>query len=180
SLINLLKIVDENYKHDFFINAPLLLTNSNKAIFYNGLASLLSESDISDMVFALDGIMHGEPQRYWLSNKELFDEAYNTGGIELFSMATVPFTELNTLDELSRIMGERGRNFQQLAELKKKLPIYSFENTDLVLFANALKDRLTKRTSPITSYQGLEFLFKWFNELKLSLSLPFIQNKILI
>src|SRR5690606_16185680 len=70
--------------------------------------------------------------------------------------------------------------FQQLAELKKKLPAYSFENTDLVLFANALKDKLTKRTTPITSYQGLEFLFKWFNELKLSFSLPFIQNKILI
>lgn len=180
SLINLLKIVDENYKHDFFINAPLFLNDSNKAIFYRGLASLLSEGDISAMVFALDGIMHGEPQRYWLSNKELFDQAYNTGGIELFSMVTVPFTELNTLDELSRIMGERAKNFQQLAELKKELPIYSFENTDLVLFANALKDRLTKRTAPITSYQGLEFLFKWFNELKLSLSLPFIQNKILI
>ena len=180
SLINLLKIVDEDYKHDFFINTPHLLTNGNKTIFYNGLANLLSEGEISDMVFALDGIMHGEPQRYWLSNKEVFDEAYNTGGIELFSMATVPFTELNTLDELSRIMGERGRNFQQLAELKKKLPIYSFENTDLVLFANALKDRLTKRTAPITSYQGLEFLFKWFNELKLSLSLPFIQNKMQI
>lgn len=180
SLINLLRILNEDYKHDFFINATFLLTNSNKAIFYKGLASLLSEGDISDMVFALDGIMHGEPQRYWLSNKELFDEAYNTGGIELFSMVTVPFTELNTLDELSRIMGERGRNFQQLAELKKQLPTYSFENTDLVLFANALKDRLAKRTAPITSYQGLEFLFKWFNELKISFSLPFIQNKILI
>ncbi|QHC84729.1 hypothetical protein AS589_07995 [Empedobacter brevis] len=180
SLLNLLKIVDENYKHDFFINAPLLLTNSNKAFFYRGLASLLSEGEISDMVFALDGIMHGEPQRYWLSNKELFDEAYNTGGIELFSMATVPFTELNTLDELSRIMGERGRGFQQLAELKMKLPIYSFESTDLVLFANALKDRLAKRTVPVTSYQGLEFLIKWFNELKLSFNLPFIQHKMLV
>lgn len=180
SLINLLKILNEDYKHEFFINAPLLLTNSNKTIFYKGLASLLSEGEISDMVFALDGIMHGEPQRYWLSNKEIFDEAYNTGGIELFTMATVPFTELNTLDELSGIIGERIHGFQQLAELKKKLPAYSFENTDLVLFANALKDKLTKRTTPITSYQGLEFLFKWFNELKLSFSLPFIQNKILI
>lgn len=180
SLINLLKIVNEDYKHDFFINAPLLLTASNKSFFYKGLASLLSEGEISDMVFTLDGIMHGEPQRYWLSNKEIFDEAYNAGGIELFSTVTVPFTELNTLDELSRIMGERGRNFQQLAELKRKLPIYSFENTDLILFANALKDRLKKRTAPVTSYQGLEFLLKWFNELKLPFSLPFVQNKISI
>lgn len=180
SLINLLKMVNEDYRHDFFINTPLLLTNGNKAIFYKGLASFLSEGEISDMVFALDGIMHGEPQRYWISNKEVFDEAYNTGGIELFSMVTVPFTELNTLDELSRIMGERGRNFQQLAELKKKLPTYSFENVDLVLFANALKDELAKRTTPLTSYQGLEFLFKWFKKLKLAFSLPFLQNKILI
>lgn len=180
SMINLLKILNDDYKHGFFINAPLLLTNSNKSIFYNGLASLLSEGKISDMVYAMDGIMHGEPQRYWFANRELFDEVYSTGGIELFTMATVPFTELNTLDELSGIIGEKIHGFQQLAELKRKLPTYSFENSDLVLFANKLKDRLAKRTTPITSYQGLEFLFKWFNELKLSFSLPFLQNKILI
>ncbi|OPB86647.1 hypothetical protein BAS06_15740 [Elizabethkingia miricola] len=177
SLFNLLKIIDDKYKHDFFINAPFLLTN-NKAIFYKGLANLLSEGEISDMVYALDGIMHGEPQRYWLSNRDLFDTAYNMGGIDLFSIATVPFTELNTLSEFSEILGEKGGAFQQLAELKRKLPKYSFENADLLLFANALKDKLAKRISPVTSYGGLEFLFKWYNELKLALKLPFVQTNI--
>ena len=180
SLIHLLKIIDVDYKHDFFINAPLLLTTKNKASYYNSLAEQLSESKFSDMVFALDGIMHGEPQRYWHENKLLFDEAYNTGGIELFTMATIPFTELNTLDELANIMGDKGGNFKYLSELKKKLPSYTFGSTDLVLFANELKEKLKKRSSPIQSYEGLEFLIKWFNELKMSVSFPFFHSEIQI
>ncbi|AZB10873.1 hypothetical protein EG344_19550 [Chryseobacterium sp. G0162] len=177
SLINLLKIINEDYKYDFYINSPFLLLNG-KVDFYNDLADYLAENDISDMVFALDGIMHGEPQRYWAANKQIFDDVYNTEGIEIFSMATVPFAKITLLNELSSILGEKGAIFEELEKYKSELPAYSFEKSDLVLFANSLKAKLAKRTLPISSYQGLEFLCKWYNELKIPLSLPFIQNTI--
>ncbi|WP_312740879.1 P-loop NTPase [Sphingobacterium multivorum] len=180
SMINLLMILDDNHRHDFFINAPFLLSEEGKSSFYKELANFLSKGEISDIVFAFDGIMHGEPQRYWLTNKDLFDKAFNMGAIQLFTMVTVPFTKLNTLSELSVITGKKNKSFQELDELKAKLPDYTFEDSDLVLFARSLKAELEKRTTPITSYQGLEFLIKWFDELALPLKLPFIQSKITI
>ncbi|WP_343556021.1 hypothetical protein [Sphingobacterium sp.] len=180
SLITLFKILGEEYKNDFFVNCPILLSDENKNNFYSELAVLLSQSDITDMVFALDGIMHGEPQGYWLANKEVFDNVFDSGGIELFSMVSTPFSQLDTLSELAGIMGEKGTVFQQLAELRNKLSVYSFDRTDIVLFANALKNKLAKRNSPINSYQGLEFLCKWYKELKISLKLPFIVDNLTI
>ncbi|MDV7698658.1 hypothetical protein N6B72_17170 [Chryseobacterium soli] len=108
----------------------------------------------------------------------IFDDVYNAGGIEIFSMATVPFVKITLLNELSSILGEKGAIFEQLEKYKSELPVYSFEKSDLVLFANSLKTKLAKRTLPVSSYQGLEFLCKWFKELKIPLSLPFIQNTI--
>lgn len=180
SLITLFKILGEEYKHDFFVNCPIFLLDEDKANFYSELAILLAESDITDMVFALDGIMHGEPQRYWFANKEIFDNVFDTGGIELFSMVSTPFSRLDTLKELAGIMGEKGTVFQQLAELRNELSVYSFDRTDIILFANSLKSRLAKRTSPVNSYQGLEFLCKWYKELKISLKLPFIVDNLTI
>ncbi|WP_333863616.1 hypothetical protein [Sphingobacterium sp.] len=180
SLITLFKILGEEYKHDFFVNCPNLLFDEEKANFYSELAVLLAEGNITDMVFALDGIMHGEPQRYWFANKEIFDNVYNTGGIELFSMVSTPFSKLDTLKELAGIMGEKGNVFQQLEELRNKLSVYSFDRTDIILFANSLRSRLEKRTTPVNSYQGLEFLCKWYKELKISLKLPFIADNVTI
>jgi len=178
SLITLLKILGEDYKHDFFVNCSNLLTEDSKANFYKELAALLSDGDIADMVFALDGIMHAEPQRYWTDNREVFDQVFDTGGIEFFSMVSTPFSQLDTLSEFSRILGHRGGTFEKLAKLKDQLGAYNFEQTDMVVFANSLRGQLAKRTLPISSYQGLEFLYKWFKVLKLALKLPFVTDNI--
>lgn len=173
SLLNLYKIVDETAKHDFFIYAPLLLTANSKNEFYTQIAEVLSESKFSEMVYALDGILHGEPQRYWQENRQLFDDADKTGGIELFIMATVPFTKLDTLDELAGLLpaGLAG-NMKYLSDTAKKLPTYTFDESDVVLFASALQKKLKERKNKIDSYEGLEFLIKWFKTLKLDFSIP--------
>ncbi|MCT3859866.1 hypothetical protein HZQ44_11960 [Elizabethkingia anophelis] len=180
SLINLFKILEKDYQQDFFINIPLVLTSGNKISFYNNLAEQLYECDFSDMVFALDGIMHGEPQQYWVENKEHFDQAYNIGAIELFSTVSTPFTETTLLDEMVNILGDKGTNFKWLSDLKKALPIYNFDDSDLVIFATALVEKLKKRTFTVSSYKGLEFLTKWFHSLKIPLSLPLIKSDIKI
>lgn len=180
SLINLFKIIDRDFKNDFFVNSPLLLTDKGKASFFQELASFLSEGEISDIVLAFDGIMHSEPSRYWQSNKEVYDDAYDSGGIDLFNMVTVPFTQLDTLETLSTINSDIQESVKNLAELKKKLPSYTFENSDIILFANLLKDKFQKRKSPISSYKGLQFLVNWFKELKIPISISFIGNEITI
>ncbi|MGJ1285075.1 hypothetical protein ACR79P_19785 [Sphingobacterium spiritivorum] len=178
SLINLMEIVDEEYKPDFFVNAPLLVSPENKDAFYKSLAGYVSGKEFNDMILAFDGIMHGEPQRYWLENKSLFDEAFEAGGIKLFCMTTVPFAKLDTLNEMSEILHERGEIFRKLAGLKEKLPAYSFENSDVMVFAKALAVKLEERTDSVKSYDRLEFLVKWFTELEIPFRFPFIQNNI--
>lgn len=180
SLINLYHIIEHQYRQDFFINVPLLLTYDNKTSFYNSLATILSEGTFSDMVSALDGIMHGEPQQYWNENKFHFDEAYNAGGIDLFLMTSTPFTELNTLDEIAQILGDKGSNFKELSDLKNRLSTYKFDNSDVILFANALNRELKNRKSEVYSYDGLGFLAKWFESLELPFTLPFITPQIQI
>ncbi|MFP3598199.1 hypothetical protein [Chryseobacterium sp. SIMBA_029] len=180
SLKNLFKIITDDYKQDFFNNIPFLLDQNYKNEFYETLAEIVSEDSLENIVVAVDGIMHAEPHRYLNENRLEFDEAYNIGGIELFSVASTPFSELNTLEEMSNILGEQGGNFRLLADLKKRLPKYQFENSDVVIFANALKLNLQKRTSAIISYKGLGFLVKWFSHLKIAFNIPSINNNISI
>lgn len=172
SLINIFNIIDDDYKGLFFTRFPIILNSNNKEQFYADLARVLSNGRFSDMVYALDGIMYGEPEKYWKTNKAIFDKAYKTGGLELFSVATAPFTKLNTLENLTSIMGDEFSGMKQLSELKKELPIYTFHETDVTQFAIALKKALKYRSSKIDSYEGLEFLMKWMQKLKISFDLP--------
>lgn len=178
SLKNLLKIITDEYKKDFFSNLPSLLTDQSKISFYTTLAETISEDSLQNIVIAFDGIMHAEPKRYWAENKVEFDEAYHIGGIDLFLMTSTPFTEINTLDEMADILGDQGSNFKYLSELKSKLPTYTFEDSDVIIFANVLNKNLQKRVSSIDSYAGLGFLIKWFNSLKIPFNIPSIKQNI--
>jgi len=178
SLKNLLKIITNDYKQDFFSNIPTLITDQNKSSFYDTLADAISEESFENIVLALDGIMHAEPKRYWSENKLMFDEAYKSGGIDLFSITSTPFTELTTLNDLAEIMGDKGDNLRNLAALKNQLSSFKFENSDVIIFAKALNSHLQKRLRSIDTYMGLGFLLKWYNSLQLPLSLPLIKPDI--
>ncbi|MBW8523845.1 hypothetical protein K0U91_01220 [Chryseobacterium chendengshani] len=178
SLRNLFKIITDEYKQHFFSNIPILVTEQNKASLYNTLADAISEDSFDNIVLALDGIMHAEPKRYWDENKLKFDEAYKSGGIDLFAITSTPFTELNTLTDMAEILGDQGGNFRNLATLKDELSNFQFENSDVIIFAKALNSNLQKRLLSIDSYKGLGFLIKWYNSLQLPLSLPLIKPEI--
>lgn len=178
SLKNLFKIITDDYKQDFFSNIPTLITDQNKTSLYNTLADAISEESFENIVLALDGVMHAEPKRYWRENKLMFDEAYKTGGIDLFSITSTPFTELTTLNDLAEIMGDKGGNLRNLATLKNELSRFKFENSDVIIFAKALNSHLQKRLQSIDTYKGLGFLLKWYNSLQLPLSLPLIKPDI--
>lgn len=178
SLINLYKILDDFYRLDFFIHSTLFVTTNGKKLFYEKLANELYNDKITNMVYALDGIMHSEPLRYYSENKPIFDKAYELGGIDLFAGVTTPFSDLDTFESLANIMGDKGGNLQNLANLKNELPPYIFENTDILHFGKALSKSLKKRDSRIDSYEGLEFLVKWFKILEINLTITSITTDI--
>ncbi|WP_286775240.1 MULTISPECIES: hypothetical protein [Sphingobacterium] len=181
SLINLFKLIDsDSRRHDFFINAPDLLTKDNKQQYYDGIAELLYEGKYSDMVYALDGIMHSEPRRYWSENRAVFDEAYSLGGIEIFSLGTVPFSKIDSLEQFANLNWDKAATFRRFIELKQKLPTYSFENTEVFLFAKVLQAKLNQRKTLPESYEGLEFLIRWFNALNINTTFPSVSQSITI
>jgi len=159
-------------KYDFFANAPGMLKDSEKPVFYKQLAGLLVNGAFTDMAAAFDGILHGEPQMYWLKNKSFFDQAHCGGGIEIFVYDSIPFANLKTLQKFGEMLGDDGgQNFRKLAEIAEKLPEYTLKDTGVSQFGSALSLALPSRTAPIVSYEGLEFLYKWFNKLELTFNL---------
>lgn len=174
SLINLYQTLDDTYKHDYFINVPLLLISDNRKEFYDKLAKVLSSINFSDMVIALDGIFHIEPQIYWERNKQIFNDAFNTGGIDLFSMTTIPFRReaITELDNLANSLGSKfSSNLNYLSQKAKELPLYTIKESDVYIFASCLQTALINKRETITSFSGLDFLIKWFNILQIPLIL---------
>lgn len=178
SLVNLYKIINEEQKQTFFVNAQKQLKSTERKKFYHLIAGDLAEGNFSDMVFALDGIMYGEPIQYWLEHKSIYDAAYDTGGGELFNLCTIPFPSANSLDQLADIMGAKGGNLRRLAEIQRQLPRFDFKDTNMGQLALALQERLAKRNSPISSYGGLEWLVEWFRLLNVPFHCPVLKKDI--
>lgn len=183
SLLNLCKIIEEDYLFDFFISIPILTRPNNRHDFYDKLGKYLSDKNFSNMIVALDGLLHIEPQIYWNNNRDIYNDAFNTGGIELFSMTTVPSTGQNQpildLENLANSVGDDfGSNLKFLSQLGRKLPKFVIQDTEAFLLASSLQKYLKLRTMPVESYSGLEFLIKWFNifNLPLILSTQLLSN----
>ncbi|MDR6761908.1 hypothetical protein J2Y38_002117 [Flavobacterium sp. 2755] len=171
SLTNLYPILDQNDTEDFFIAAPLLLEQADRHAFYSKMADLLKELPYTALAKALDGIAHGEPQKYWLENKHIYDRAFQRGGLLLFTLHTVPGLNLNTFESLINIVPEGMRkNLEYYLEILKELPPYNPDTTDVSCFAAMLREALSKREIRALSYSGLGDLSKWFGKLKIDIS----------
>jgi len=169
SLITLFKIIDKDSVYDYFISVSPLIPANEKQEFYENLAELVSIRKFSEMVYAIDGLMHSEPYRYWEQNRQIFDDVQEKGGIEVFIGDTLPFTKLNTIESLKQSMGDKFPNLQFLSDKLNELLPYDINNSDIAMFAKCLSSRLDGTQSNINSYEGLGFLVKWFRQL----SIPF-------
>lgn len=171
SLISLFILMDKIYFSDYFINAPLYLDANNKESFYDELGAILSQRDFNQMVLALDGVFHLEPQMYWSNNRQIYDVSYEKGSIELFTMTSIPFTDyaVSQLDELANTLGEMGNGFSKLSELAKQLPRFTINETDVYQLASSIQKHLKKRDEIIETYIGFGSLAQWFKALNISL-----------
>lgn len=177
SLINLFKIIDTNFIYDYFITVSSLVHNDLKQELYSDLAKQVAILNFSEMVYAIDGLMHSEPYRYWIENRQVFDEVYNSGGIELFVGDTLPFTKLNTIKQLTESMGDKFPNLPFLSEKLKELTYYDIKDSDVSLFVQNLSKQLSENNIKVNSYEGLGFLVKWFRQLSIPFPLIVILNE---
>jgi len=173
SLTSLFPLLDNIYFSDYFISAPLYLNPSSKTEFYNKLGKILSQSSFNQMVIALDGVFHLESQFYWNNNRQIYDEACETGSVELFTISSVPFNDYAVLqlDDLANTLDEMGAGFRKLSKLTKQLPRFTVNETDVYQLASSIQKHLKCRDKKIENYVGLGSLAQWFKALNLSLTL---------
>lgn len=172
TILDLYALIEVDYKKEYFLNMPRLLKPKDKEHFYRGLAELLKEGKLLDMVYALDGIMYAEPEIYYLANKNLFDQAFLEGGLELFIMDTIPYANLNSLKEFDNVIGNDNPTLKNLLKLKELLSQYNIKGQEVSLFAGHLAKALSTRKSKLDSFDGLNFITKWAKILGLQFELP--------
>jgi len=174
TFINLYQLLQDSDKQNFFQHAALLIKKEESFEFYNSISEVLSHGTYMDMVYALNGVSHTEPQKYWLENQKQFDEAFKIGALDLFIMHTIPGKQMNTFDELIKVMPSQfTANMTKQRDLLKNLSKYDFKGGDIDILATALIEKINKSNSFKPSYLGLGHLAKWFTKLDLKITIPF-------
>jgi hypothetical protein len=164
SLLSLLDMIDDESIYDYFIAAPSFVNQTNKEHFYKEAAVILAKGDFPGMVYAIDGLMHYEPSRYWVENKAIYDEVFATGGIQLFVYDSVPFNKLNTLEKLSGSTDDiPGNNIHFLVTKLKELRSYRFDKSEISILIRYLYACLKEKKN-IQNAEGVVFLSKWFKK----------------
>lgn len=165
--INLLKIIDDKFIYDYFISISNYI-DSDVDDFFNETSKIISQKSFSTMVDAIDGLMHFEAYNYWLENKEIFDEVYEKGFVNLFIMDTVPFVKTDIIKIFNNIA--QPSVYEYLIKKLDELSIYSTQNSNIYKFALQLSSNITSFTSQSISYNKINFLAKWFYQLNLEFS----------
>lgn len=168
SLIALLNLLNEDSIYDYFLSAPYLVQQEKKEKYYKEIASVMSERDFPQMVYSIDGLMHYEPTKQWKENKDIFDEVFSTGGLQLFVSDSIPFNSLNRIEKLLESMEDIPKN--NLSFLRNKLnelTKYSITESDVNIFVKYLHTALSNK-GKIYNPEGVVFLSKWFTKVGLS------------
>lgn len=167
TLLALLDIIEEGSVYDYFMNVLLTFPSIKVYDFCTEAARKMSNRPITDMVYAIDGIMHSEPVAYWKANLPVFDEAHSTGGLVLFISEAIPFNNVKVLKNLADNMSdELGDNMRRLVTLAGQLSKYSPEQSSAYQFTRQLGVELSKKTE-FPSLEGIAFLIKWFKRFEL-------------
>lgn len=176
--ISLLKIIDDKFIYDYFISISNYL-DDEKEDFFEASSQVISQKSFSIMVDAIDGLMHFEAYNFWLENKEVFEEVYEKGFVNLFVMDTLPFTKLETIKNLNDI--HRSEALEYLIKKQSELSCYNPFNTGIYKFVSQLSKNITNLTGQFLSYNKVNFLIKWFRQLNLKINQSFdFDEKILL
>ncbi len=172
--ISLLKIIDDKFIYDYFISISNYL-DDEKEDFFEASSKVISQKSFSIMVDAIDGLMHFEAYNYWLKNKEVFEEVYENGFINLFIMDTLPFTKLETIKNLNNI--HKSEALEYLIKKQNELSLYTPQNSNIYKFVFLLANKLNDPVHSNFSYNKLNFLAKWFKQFNIEFKQSCLINK---
>lgn len=131
TVLQVIKIVD---KEDLNILSSFLpMYVEDKESFYKYLVDFLDNDCLSyNSVFV--GIFSGTAINYYRKHKELFDEANQHYGLELFCLSANPFiSDNNFIDQLCSI--QKNENLEELKNLCQKPEKLDIEKTDIYIFS---------------------------------------------
>lgn len=134
--LSIAKIVSDSDISVLFSHYPEFDFDKNK--FYAKVVNMwLCESDLSCFVQAIRGAFSGSVMRYFQTNKAMFDDAYEHGGLILVATELCPFAafkdyeyELNTLEKMSKMMPDN-TNIQHMIKLRDSIPNFRTSKTDI-------------------------------------------------
>lgn len=172
--ISLLKIIDDRFIYNYFITIPFYL-DSDKEYFFEVSSEIVSQKSFTNMVDAIDGLMHFEPYNYWLNNKYIFDEVYKKGYIDVFLWDTLPFTKLDTIKTINKDI--KDANFNYLIQKHKELISYDIKNSYVFIFTSCLSKKISTLIYDFDSYSNLNFLVKWLQLLNINFKQQISLNK---
>jgi hypothetical protein len=158
SLIILLDLVDDDLIYDYFASAPFLV--KDKDDFSKESARILKDKSFKTIVDAIDGLMHFEPYSYWKNNREIYDDVFNKGLINPFVNFNPPFSDIQTLEEINKIV--KTDSSEYMVNQKNKLITFSFKEAFVSKFCLYISEQLAKlRFEQTKGYNGLAYLAKW-------------------
>ncbi|MEM7549488.1 MAG: hypothetical protein AAF363_07435 [Bacteroidota bacterium] len=166
--LNLFTLLHNEDLYDFGIGVDARVEQDD---FYFKLGKSVSQRTFKEMVWVLDGLLHSEPQKFWLENREIFDTVFQNGGLKLFAVETTPFSEVNSLIEFEKTLGDKAPGISQLILLKNQLTKFDLTNSNLGIFAKSLNENISRCNYQGQELEGIGSLFRWYNELNMNLSL---------
>ena len=165
TLISLLNLIEDNYIYEYFSKIPSLMEDE---YLLSELAKGISNKKFTNIISAIDGLMDFEPYSYWQKNREIYDDVYSEGIIQLFVNYNSPFSNSNGLEEINQIL--KTDNLEYAVKQKNKLTSFTFENTFVFKFCLQLADELsTIELNKNSNYNGLGDLSKWLQKTKVDI-----------
>lgn len=147
TLLDLLDIVEDSFISKLYANLPLYLTNE-KEEFYQNLVSRTKSKSYQYFVMALRGLFSGSVYRYYQSQKNVFDEVNQCGGLSIFLADINPYskferfeTEIQTIASMCEILPE-DQNLARLKVLVESIDKFNVQESDSYLYAYHLHTTL--------------------------------------
>lgn len=140
TVLQVIKIVDKEDLNTLSSFLPMYV--EDKESFYKHLVDFLDNDCLSyNSVFV--GIFSGTAISNYRKHKELFDEANQHYGLELFCLATNPFnSKSNSIEQLCSTL--KNENLEALKLLCQKLEKLDIKKTDIYIFSKETFRKLQK------------------------------------
>lgn len=140
TILQVIKIADKESLNILSSFLPLYI--GDKDLFYKRLVEFLDNDCLSyNSVF--EGVFYGTAINYYRKHKELFDEANQHYGLELFCLSTNPFnSKSNSIEQLCFTL--KNENLEALKLLCQKLEKLDIKKTDIYFFSKETYRKLHK------------------------------------